>query len=91
MLCSIQYVCSNGAIIALNIYREDDFPLYKRGIPYCFDRIAVNPVVVVYEMLLYLEKQPKGKLWNKMTEEREYYRKHSTDRGNERLDFVFEH
>ena len=57
-----------------------------------FDRIAVNPVVVVYEMLLYLEKQPKGKLWNKMTEEeREYYRKHSTDRGNERLDFVFEH
>ena len=43
-------------------------------------------------MLYIWKNNQKGKLWNKMTEEeREYYRKHSTDRGNERLDFVFEH
>lgn len=94
-ICSALYnmFVQMGAIIALNIYREDDFPLYKKGNTILFlIELLLIPLLLFTKCFYIWKNNQKGKLWNKMTEEeREYYRKHSTDRGNERLDFVFEH
>ena len=70
MLCSIQYVCSNGAIIALNIYREDDFPLYKKGNTILFlIELLLIPLLLFTKCFYIWKNNQKGKLWNKMTEE----------------------
>ena len=82
-----------GAIIGLNIYQEDDFPLYKKGNTIIFlIEMLLIPLLLLTKGFYIWKNMQKSKIWNKMTEEeREYYRKHSTDSGNKRLDFVFEH
>lgn len=83
----------SGSIIAANIYRADDAPLYKRGntqlIGIAFGTIAMCIVTKVYYILRNRWKEQK---WSAMTiEEREDYIKNTKDEANKRLDFRFVH
>lgn len=80
-------------IIAANIYRADDQPLYHRGnvtlIGCAFGAIGACIFAKLYYK--YRNKQ-KARKWNAMTpEEQERYRIETTDEGNKRLDFQFVH
>lgn len=82
-----------GAIIASNIYRNDDAPRYKRGdrvlVALCVTNIAFYLLTKIYYVL---RNQYKARKWDAMTEdERIIYLKTSTDEGNKRLDFRFAH
>lgn len=81
-----------SGIASSNIYRTDDKPLYKRGNS---QLIAINVAcIVLYGLtkVYYVQrnKWKKGK-WEAMTkEEQAHYLEHSEDKGNKRLDFVFD-
>lgn len=80
-------------IIAANIYRDDDKPLYHRGntqlIGIAFGAVGACLVAKLYYK--YRNKQ-RDAVWNKMTlEEQEKYRLSTIDIGNKRLDFRFTH
>ena len=83
----------SGNIIATNIYRDDDQPLYRRG-----NKILLG--VCVYNVFLFYgvkafyiwrNKVREGQ-WNAMTkEEQEDYVINTKDEGMKRLDFRFAH
>ncbi|RFU27524.1 hypothetical protein B7463_g8811, partial [Scytalidium lignicola] len=82
-----------GDIVASNIYRNDDKPLYKRG-----NRtlIAINVLVIFLFLLAKAYYVWKNKLrdrkWNAMTpEERINYTLTTKDKNSRRLDFRFAH
>ena len=58
-----------GSIIASNIYRKDDLPLYKRGNMQLFYNFDFNPCFALSQGLLCLAKQRRNKVWKAMTEE----------------------
>ncbi|EGW31204.1 uncharacterized protein SPAPADRAFT_72059 [Spathaspora passalidarum NRRL Y-27907] len=82
-----------GGIIGSNIYREDDLPLYHRGNTQIFwFTFALIPILAFTKLYYYSRNKYKARVWNSMTEEeRESYRKYSTDEGAKRLDFFFVH
>lgn len=80
-----------SSIIASNVYREGDKPLYRTG-----NRVLVG--VCVYNMVVFLgakwyyvwRNKRKAAVWDGMTEqEREHYLATTEERGNRRLDFRF--
>ncbi|KAI1412733.1 MFS general substrate transporter [Hypoxylon sp. FL1857] len=82
-----------GGIIASNIYRADDAPLYRRGNKQLLAILIMNIVLYGLTKVYYVfrNKYRDGK-WNAMTaEEKLHYLSTTTDEGNKRLDFRFEH
>lgn len=82
-----------SGIASSNIYRADDKPLYRRGNK---QLIAINIATVVLYALAkayYVRRnQWKKARWEKLSpEERATYLETTTDKGNKRLDFLFDH
>ncbi|CAI5760349.1 unnamed protein product [Candida verbasci] len=82
-----------GSIIANNIYRTDDKPLYKRGnMQLFFISFALIPILILVKLYYVWKNKSRDKIWNAMTEEQRIdYRANTTDEGNKRLDFRFDH
>jgi hypothetical protein len=82
-----------SGIASSNIYRQDDKPLYRRGNK---QLIAINIATVVLYALAkayYVRRnQWKKARWEAMSpEERAAYLETTSDQGNKRLDFQFDH
>ncbi|KAI0836856.1 MFS general substrate transporter [Hypoxylon sp. FL0890] len=82
-----------GGIIASNIYRADDAPLYRRGNKQLLAILVMNIVLYCLTKVYYvLRNRYKDRKWNSMTsDEKLHYLSTTTDEGNKRLDFRFEH
>ncbi|KAF2479861.1 major facilitator superfamily domain-containing protein [Neohortaea acidophila] len=78
-------------IIAANVYREDDRPLYRRGNSVLACIGGMNIVIYLLVKVYYTKRnQQKRKQWNALSpEEQEVYRQNTTDAGSRRLDFQF--
>lgn len=81
-----------AGIASSNIYRADDAPNYHRGNR---QLIIINIFVMVANALAkayYVwRNKSNAKKWDAMTkEEQQHYLDHTTDKGNKRLDFVFQ-
>ncbi|KAI1385364.1 MFS general substrate transporter [Hypoxylon trugodes] len=85
--------CQAGGIISSNIYRADDAPLYRRGNRQLIAILGMNFGLYFLTKAYYvLRNRWKDRKWNAMTpEERLTYLATTTDEGNKRLDFRFEH
>lgn len=82
-----------GSVIAANIYREDDKPLYHRGNSVL---IAINLLALalfVFAKSYYvLRNRSRQRKWGTISvEERQEYLETTKDEGNKRLDFRFAH
>jgi sugar phosphate permease len=82
-----------AGIIAANIYRQDDAPLYKRGnsqlIGIAFGALASCFLAKFYYIW---RNNQRDKIWNAMTKEEQLdYIENTADEGNKRLDFRFIH
>lgn len=80
----------NG-IIAANIYRDDDSPLYRRGnrqlIALCSTTIVLYVIAKVYYEF---RNRQRSKAWNALgPEEKRAYLDTTTDEGSQRKDFLF--
>ncbi|KAH8171428.1 major facilitator superfamily protein [Sarocladium implicatum] len=82
-----------GNIVASNIYRDDDKPLYKRGNKILLAVCCFNIVLLYGVKAFYIWRNKKrDRQWDAMTvEEREHYILNTTDEGMKRLDFRFVH
>ncbi|KAK4234029.1 major facilitator superfamily domain-containing protein [Achaetomium macrosporum] len=82
-----------GSVIAANIYRADDAPLYRRGNRQLLGILCMNIVLYGLVKAYYvLRNKAREKKWNALTtEERLHYLATTTDQGNKRLDFRFQH
>ncbi|KAG4218042.1 hypothetical protein PC116_g33478 [Phytophthora cactorum] len=85
--------CQAGGIIASNIYRADDAPLYRRGNRQLIGILAGNIGIYGLTKIYYiLRNRHRDRKWNAMTaEEKLEYLSTTTDEGNKRLDFRFAH
>lgn len=77
----------------LQVYREDDLPLYRRGNRVILGIIAFNAVLTVLIKAYYMWRNKKREeIWGKMTEqEKDHYLSTTKDEGSKRLDFRFAH
>lgn len=82
-----------GNIVANNIYRADDLPLYHRGNTQLFwFAVAMFPLFGLTRGYYVWRNKSRDKVWQLMQpEEREEYIKNTTDEGNKRLDFRFDY
>ncbi|OWB79780.1 hypothetical protein B5S32_g4016 [[Candida] boidinii] len=80
-----------GAIIASNIYRPDDKPLYHRGNTTLFwIAFSMIPIMLLTKAFYTYINYRREKTWQSMSEEeREDYIQNTTDEGSYRLDFRF--
>ncbi|KAI5950336.1 hypothetical protein KGF54_005153 [Candida jiufengensis] len=80
-------------IIAANMLREDDKPLYNRGFLELFIiAIAVIPIILFAKFYYKGRNGSRAKIWDAMSEEeQDNYRRTTKDTGNRRLDFRFAH
>ncbi|KAF3994096.1 hypothetical protein FT663_01596 [Candidozyma haemuli var. vulneris] len=94
-VCSALYnmTVQIGNIGAYNIYREDDKPKYYRGNTQLFILSVVMIPLLLGVKLYYVQMNKyRDRKWNEMTvEEQEDYVRTTTDEGNKRLDFRFDH
>ncbi|KAI5956682.1 hypothetical protein KGF57_003402 [Candida theae] len=94
-ICSAMYNMSvqMGAIIAQNVFREDDRPLYRRGLlQLWFVTLAAIPLLLLTKFYYVWRNKSKAKIWDMMSEdEKMNYICNTTDDGNKRLDFRFAH
>ncbi|KAM3122047.1 hypothetical protein CJJ07_005071 [Candidozyma auris] len=94
-VCSALYnmTVQLGNIASYNIYREDDKPLYHRGnfqLFWC--AVAMIPLLILVKLYYVWRNKSRAAKWNAMTpEEQEHYVQTTTDEGNKRLDFRFDH
>lgn len=81
------------SIIAQNVFREDDRPLYRRGLlQLWFITLATIPLLLLTKFYYVWRNKSKAKIWDQMSEdERAEYIRTTTDDGNKRLDFRFAH
>ncbi|KAF9444378.1 allantoate permease [Macrolepiota fuliginosa MF-IS2] len=81
-----------SAVVASNIYRKDDAPLYRRG-NRTLMIIAIANLVVMYPLarLYYVwRNKQRDKVWDAMSEDQKVeYLETTKDIGNRRLDFRF--
>ncbi|GJN72450.1 hypothetical protein PLICBS_006523 [Purpureocillium lilacinum] len=82
-----------GGIISSNIYRNDDKPRYVRGNRQLLALLCMNFVVYVLVKVYYVwRNKTRDRKWEAMTpEQRLEYLSTTTDQGNKRLDFRFDH
>ncbi|KAK6071935.1 phthalate transporter [Seiridium cupressi] len=82
-----------GGIIASNIYRSDDAPLYRRGNKVLIGILAGNIVLYLLTKTYYVwRNKSRSAKWDAMTDqERLHYLNSTRDEGNKRLDFRFQH
>jgi MFS transporter, ACS family, DAL5 transporter family protein len=83
----------SGNIVASNIYREDDKPLYRRGNKILLGICCFNIVLFYLVKAFYIWRNKiRDERWNAMTKtEQEEYQLNTTDEGMKRLDFRFAH
>ena len=83
----------SGNIIASNIYRDDDQPLYTRGNRILIGIVAWNIVLFFGVKVFYIWRNKiREEKWNQLTkQEQEDYVAHTKDEGLDRLDFRFAH
>ncbi|KAH7324436.1 major facilitator superfamily domain-containing protein [Stachybotrys elegans] len=83
----------SGNIVAANIYREDDRPLYRRGNTILVAICSWNIIQFYLVKAFYIWRNKlRDEKWNSMTkEEQDHYRLNTTDEGMKRLDFRFAH
>ncbi|OTB06846.1 hypothetical protein M426DRAFT_20594 [Hypoxylon sp. CI-4A] len=83
----------SGNIIASNIYRDDDQPLYRRGNRALLGITVFNIVLFYFVKAFYVWRNKlRDRKWNAMTtEEQESYVLSTRDEGMQRLDFRFVH
>jgi hypothetical protein len=82
-----------SGIIAANIYREDDAPLYKRGNRVLLTILIGNIFLYLGTKVYYVKRNSsRQKKWENMSDdERMRYLATTTDEGNKRLNFRFAH
>ncbi|KAJ4402552.1 hypothetical protein N0V91_007090 [Didymella pomorum] len=82
-----------GNIIASNIYRNDDQPLYRRGNKILLGICSFNILLFFFVKAFYLwRNKVRDRQWNAMTkEEQDDYIISTKDEGMKRLDFRFVH
>ncbi|KAK3290554.1 major facilitator superfamily domain-containing protein [Chaetomium fimeti] len=82
-----------SSVTAANIYRADDAPYYRRGNRQLLGILCMNIVLYGLVKTYYvLRNKQKDRKWDAMTpEERLDYLATTTDQGNKRLDFRFQH
>lgn len=80
----------NG-IIAANIYRDDDSPLYRRGNRQLIALVCTTIVLYVIAKVYYTwRNKQRSKAWNALSpEEKRRYLDTTTDEGSQRKDFQF--
>ncbi|KZS87404.1 MFS general substrate transporter [Sistotremastrum niveocremeum HHB9708] len=82
-------------IIASNFYqyRADDAPLYRRGNAVLIGFTIMNCCIFAFSKVYYIMRNRwKARIWDAMTkEEQEHYLATTTDEGNKKLNFRFEH
>ncbi|KAI1456226.1 MFS general substrate transporter [Annulohypoxylon moriforme] len=85
--------CQAGGIISSNIYRADDAPLYRRGNRQLLAVLVMNIVLYCLTKVYYvLRNRYRDQKWNAMTDDEKFhYLSTTTDEGNKRLDFRFQH
>ncbi|KAI1655010.1 MFS general substrate transporter [Daldinia decipiens] len=83
----------SGNIIASNIYRDDDQPLYRRGNRVLLGITVFNIGIFYVVKAFYIWRNKlRDRKWNSMTqEEQENYILTTKDEGMQRLDFRFVH
>ncbi len=82
-----------GNIIANNIYRQDDRPLYHRGNTVLFAINFISIALLLLTKVYYVQRNKwKQNKWDSMTNEERYiYLSTTKDKGNKRLEFRFAH
>jgi hypothetical protein len=82
-----------SGIIASNIYRTDDAPLYHRGNHVLLVLIITNIILYLATKVYYIQRNKyRDRIWGAMSEdERLEYITTTTDEGSKRLDFRFVH
>lgn len=82
-----------GNIISSNLYRADDAPLYRRGNKYLLAITSVSITWYLFTKCYYVYRNKRrDTIWDAMTqEEKLHYLATTTDEGNKRLDFRFQH
>ncbi|KAI9825591.1 MAG: hypothetical protein M1819_000487 [Sarea resinae] len=80
-----------SSIIASNIYRSDDAPLYHRGNRVLLALAITNLAIYALTKLYYiLRNRSRDRVWDAMTpDEKETYLATTVRKGNKRLDFRF--
>lgn len=83
----------SGNIVASNIYREEDKPLYRRGNKILLGITVFNIVLFYLVKAFYIwRNKVRDRKWNALTkEQQEDYVLNTTDEGMKRLDFRFAH
>lgn len=83
----------SGNIIATNIYRDDDQPLYRRGNKILLGINIFNIALFYFVKAFYIWRNKlKDAKWDKMSkQEKEDYVLNTKDEGLKRLDFRFAH
>ncbi|KAF3072967.1 hypothetical protein TsFJ059_006920 [Trichoderma semiorbis] len=82
-----------GGIVSANIYVASDAPRYVHGNRALLGITCMNIVIYILTKLYYVwRNQSRAKKWEAMTEEQRLnYLATTTDEGNKRLDFRFQH
>lgn len=82
-----------GNIVARNIYRVDDLPLYHRGnMQLFFLALAMFPILGLTRYYYVWRNNSREKIWQLfLAEEKEQYIRTTEDEGNKRLDFRFDY
>ncbi|KAF1963214.1 MFS general substrate transporter [Byssothecium circinans] len=83
----------SGNMIASNIYRDDDQPLYRRGNKILLAICSLNIALFFFVKAFYIwRNKVRDQQWNAMSkEEQEDYVLSTKDEGMKRLDFRFAH
>ncbi|KAK9476403.1 major facilitator superfamily domain-containing protein [Lipomyces japonicus] len=82
-----------SVIIAANIYRTDDKPLYHRGNQVLVGVASMNIALCVFVKIYYVyQNKQRDAKWDSLTpEQQDEYRVTTKDEGSRRLDFRFGH
>lgn len=78
-------------VIASNIYRADDAPLYRRGNSILLGLVAYNTVLYIAAKLYYVwRNKSRDKKWAALSDDEKLkYLEKEADSGSRRLDFRF--